>query len=158
MSQIQKKCCLTVVLRSPILRSQDIVSDILRVEHHYQPVNRESECCSPNCLLSIHLGQPIQLERTIDGRRSREHLAEGDIDYALSASPTVLGYWCGILLLRFEPKLFTSVLYESVDADRTQIVPQLKICDPSDSVHWFGTQSRTSNRWVKCLYAESTRH
>lgn len=128
----RKNAVSQVVPRSPILRSQDIVSDILRVEHHYQPANRESECCLPNCLLSIHLGQPIQLERTIDGRRSREHLAEGDI----MITPPYLHrqlFWdtdAEFLLLRFEPKLFTSVLYESVDADRTQIVPQLKICDP----------------------------
>ncbi|MBE9107174.1 helix-turn-helix transcriptional regulator, partial [Nostoc cf. edaphicum LEGE 07299] len=34
------------------------------------------------------------------------------------------------LLLRLEPKLFTSTVDESVDADVVQIVPQLKIRDP----------------------------
>lgn len=121
-----------LVPRSPILRSQDTVSDILRVEHHHQPANRESECCLPNYLLSIHLGQPIQLERTIDGRRSRDYLARGDI----MITPPYLHrklFWdsdADFLLLHLEPKLFTYAGYESVNADHTQIVPQLKICDP----------------------------
>ena len=34
------------------------------------------------------------------------------------------------LLLRLEPKLFASAVYESVDAERVQIAPQLKVCDP----------------------------
>ncbi|MBW4688638.1 MAG: hypothetical protein KME40_27025 [Komarekiella atlantica HA4396-MV6] len=67
------------VPRSPILWSHGIACDILRVEQHDQPGNNSSECCLPNYLLSIHLGQPILLERTIDGKRSSDYLAEGDI-------------------------------------------------------------------------------
>ncbi len=121
-----------IVPRSPILQSQDIVSDILRVEHHYQPANREAECCLPSYLLSIHLGQPIQLERIIEGRRSSDSLAKGDI----MITPPYLHrklFWntnAEFLLLRLEPKLFASAVYQSVDANHTQIVPQLKICDP----------------------------
>jgi AraC family transcriptional regulator len=121
-----------IVPRSPILSSQDTVSDILRVERHYQPVNRESECCLPNYLLSIHLGQPIQLERIVEGRRSSDRLAKGDI----MITPPYLHrklFWntdAEFLLIRLEPKLFASVVYESVDADHTKITPQLKICDP----------------------------
>ncbi|MBD2083438.1 AraC family transcriptional regulator [Trichocoleus sp. ST-U3] len=128
----KKNAVLQVVPRSPILRSQDIVSDILQVEHHHQPANRESECCLPNYLLSIHLGQPIQLERTIDGRRSSDLLAEGDI----MITPPYLHrklFWdtdAEFLLLRLEPKLFASAVYESADANHIQIVPQPKICDP----------------------------
>lgn len=128
----RKNAVSQLVPRSPILRSQDTVSDLLRVEHHHQPANRESECCLPNYLLSIHLGQPIQLERTVDGRRSRDYLARGDI----MITPPYLHrklFWdtdAEFLLLHLEPKLFTYAGYESVDADHTQIVPQLKICDP----------------------------
>ncbi|MBE9166413.1 helix-turn-helix transcriptional regulator [Pleurocapsales cyanobacterium LEGE 06147] len=121
-----------IVPRSPMLRSQDTVSDLLRVERHYQPANRESECCLPNYLLSIHLGQPIQLERTIDGQRSSDRLVKGDI----MITPPYLHrklFWdtdAEFLLLRLEPKLFTHAVYELVNADYIQIVPQLKICDP----------------------------
>jgi AraC family transcriptional regulator len=54
-----------IVPRSPILSSLE-VSDLLRIEQHHQPANGSSECCLPNYLLSIHLGQPIQLERVFD--------------------------------------------------------------------------------------------
>ena len=118
--------------QSPILLSKGSVSNILRVEHLRQPANRESECCLPNYLLSIHLGQPIQLERTIDGRHSSDYLVKGDI----MITPPYLHrklFWdtdAEFLLLRIEPKLFASAVDQSVDADRSQIVLQLKICDP----------------------------
>ena len=129
---ISKNALLQVVPQSPILRSQEVVSDILRVEHHYQLSNGESECCLANYLLSIHLGQPLQLKRTIDGQCSSDYLIEGDI----MISPPYLHrklVWdtdAEFLLLRLEPKLFASAMYESVDAERVQIAPQLKICDP----------------------------
>ncbi|BAZ69663.1 hypothetical protein NIES4106_44400 [Fischerella sp. NIES-4106] len=59
-----------IVPRSPILSSQNVISDILRVEKHSQPANGTSQCCLPNYLLSIHLGKPIQLKRRVDGKHS----------------------------------------------------------------------------------------
>ena len=118
--------------QAPILRSQGIISNILQVEQHHQPANQQSECCLPTYLLSLHLGQPIQLERIIDGRRSRDHLAEGDI----MITPPYLHrklFWnsdAQFLLLRLDPKLFANAAHESVDADHIRIAPQLKICDP----------------------------
>jgi hypothetical protein len=47
-----KNISLQTAPSSPILHSQDIISDILRVEHHYQPANGASECCLPSYLLS----------------------------------------------------------------------------------------------------------
>lgn len=123
---------LQIVPRSPILRSQDAVADILRVEQHYQPANQKSECCLPTYLLSIHLGQPIQLERRIDGRRSHDRLVKGDI----MITPPYLHrelFWdadAEFLLFRLEPTLFATAVHESIDAEHIQIVPQLKICDP----------------------------
>jgi AraC family transcriptional regulator len=120
------------VPRSPILWSHGIASEILRVEQHDQPANGSSECCLSNYLLSIHLGQPILLERIADGQRSSDYLAEGDI----MISPPYLHRklsWdadAKFLLLRLEPKLFASTVDESVDADRVQMLPQLKIRDP----------------------------
>ncbi|MBD2433204.1 MULTISPECIES: hypothetical protein [Fischerella] len=58
----RKNAVIQVVPRSPILWSHNVISDILRVEKHHQPANGTSQCCLPHYLLSIHLGQPIQLE------------------------------------------------------------------------------------------------
>jgi AraC family transcriptional regulator len=140
------------------MQSRDIGSDILRVEHHHQPANGTSECCLSNYLLSIHLGQPIQLKRTVDGRRSSDYLTEGDI----MISPPYLHRklsWdvdAEFLLLRLEPKLFTSAVSETLDTAPIQITPQLKIRDPL--IQQIGLALKTeleidglSNR----LYAES---
>jgi AraC family transcriptional regulator len=123
---------LQVVPRSPLVQSQDIVSDILQVEHHHQPAQGTSECCLPNYLLSIHLGQPIQLQRTVDGRRSNDCLTEGDIMISPPNLHRKLSWDVDaeFLLLRLEPKLFSSAVPESADTDLIQIAPQLKIRDP----------------------------
>jgi AraC family transcriptional regulator len=131
-NSIKENVVLQTVPRSPILRSQDATSDILRVEHHHQPANQKSECCLPKYLISIHLGQPIQLERTIDGQYSHDCLAKGDIMITPPHLHRKL-FWdanANFLLLRLEPKLFASAAYESIDAEHIQITPQLRICDP----------------------------
>ena len=146
-----------IVPRSPILWSQE-VSDIVRVEQHHQPANGSSECCLPNYLLSIHLGQPIQLKRRIDGQRSSDDLAAGDI----MISPPYLHRqlaWdndADFLLLRLESKLFASAVYESVDNDQIEIVPQLKIRDPLIQQIGLTLKSELeANRLSDRLYAES---
>lgn len=128
----RKNAVIQVVPQSPILWSQNVISDILRVEQHHQPANGTSQCCLPNYLLSIHLGHPIQLESRVDGQRSSDCIAVGDI----MISPPYLHRqlsWdtdAEFLLLRLEPKLFTCAVHESVDGDRVQVLPQLKIRDP----------------------------
>ncbi len=120
-----------VVPCSPILLSQNIVSDIFKVEHHYQPTNGVSECCLPNYLLSIHLGQPIKLERKIERRYSSDYFVEGDI----MISPPYLRRklsWdadAEFLLLRLGLKFFSSVVSQFTDLEY-QISPQLKLRDP----------------------------
>lgn len=111
--------------------SQDIILDNLKVEHYYQPANGASECCLPSYLLSIHLGQPITLQRKIDGRRSSDYLVEGDI----MISPPYLRRklsWdtdAEFLLLRLESKFFSSVIQQFTDSE-CHITPQLKLRDP----------------------------
>ncbi len=121
-----------LVPRSPILSSQNVISDILRVEQHSQPANGTSECCLPNYLLSIHLGKPIQLERRVEGKRSSDCIAEGDIMISLPYLHRQLSWDrdAEFLLLRLEPKLFVDAVHEWVDGDHAQILPQLKIRDP----------------------------
>lgn len=108
------------------------VCNTIRVEQHYQPANGTSECCLPNYLLSIHLGEPIQLQRTIEGRRSSDRLTEGDIMITPPYLYRKLSWDTDaeFLLLRLEPKLFTDTASEVFDTDSMQIVPQLKIHDP----------------------------
>lgn len=147
-----------VLPRSPILWSREVVSDIVRVEQHHQPANGSSECCLPNYLLSIHFGRPIQLQRRIDGQRSRDDLVAGDI----MISPPYLHRqlaWdqdADFLLLRLESKLFASAVYESVDVDQVEILPQLKIRDPLIQQIGLTLKSELeTNQLSDRLYAES---
>ena len=127
-----KQAAMQATPRSPLLQSRDSASDILRVEKHHQPGNETSECCLPTYLLSIHLGRPIQLELTAEGRRSSDSLIEGDI----MISPPYLHRklaWdvdAEFLLLCLEPKLFIAAAPESINTDRIQVTPQRKTRDP----------------------------
>ncbi|MBW4616661.1 MAG: AraC family transcriptional regulator [Desmonostoc vinosum HA7617-LM4] len=118
--------------RSPILWSQEVVSDIVRVEQHQQPANGSSECCLANYLISIHLGKPIQLERTAEGRRSQDYFGVGDIMITPPYLHRKLAWdqQAEFLLLRLESKLFAAAIYECVDAERVEIIPTFKVCDP----------------------------
>lgn len=121
-----------VVPRSPTLWSQEAISDILCVEQHHQPANGSSECCLPTCLISIHVGQPIQLQRTVDGHYSSDYFTEGDIMISPPHLYRKLSWNndAEFLLLRLEFKLFAFAVPESVDAERVEIVPQLRLRDP----------------------------
>lgn len=152
-----KNNTLQVVPCLPMLHSQDNISDILRVEHHYQPANGASECCLPSYLLSIHLGQPITLQRKIDGRRSSDYLVEGDI----MISPPYLRRklsWdtdAEFLLLRLESKFFSLISQQFTNLE-CQITPQLKLHDPLIQNIGLALKSELEvNGLCNRLYAES---
>lgn len=146
-----------VVPRTPILWSQEVVSDIVRVERHHQPSNGSSVCCLPHHLISIHLGQPIQLQRTVDGRRSNDYLTEGDIMISPPCLHRKLAWDndAEFLLLSLESKLFASAVHAD-DADRVEIVPQFKLRDPLIQQIGLTLKSELEvDRLGDRLYAES---
>jgi AraC family transcriptional regulator len=114
-------------------------------------------CCLPSYLLSIHLGQPITIQRKIDGRRSTDYLVEGDI----MISPPYLRRklsWdshAEFLLLRLESKFFSSVIHQFTDLE-CQITPQLKLHDPLIQHIGLALKSELEiNGLCNRLYAES---
>ncbi|URD49742.1 AraC family transcriptional regulator [Chroococcidiopsis sp. CCNUC1] len=125
----KSKRFLDIVPHSPILSSQATGLDLIRVEHHYQPANGLSECCLPQHLISIHLGHPIQLERTAEGQCISECLIQGDIMITPPYLYRKLAWDrdADFLLLRLDSKLFVSAFYESANIE---IIPQFKLHDP----------------------------
>ncbi|MUL35761.1 helix-turn-helix domain-containing protein [Gloeocapsopsis dulcis] len=151
-----KKSPLQIVPRSPILSSLE-VSDLLRVEQHRQPVKGVSECCLPNYLLSIHLGQPILLERIAEGRRSNIHLTQGDIMITPPDLHRKLSWNTDaeFLLLRLEPSIFVSTVNETVELEHIEITPQLKIRDPLLQQIGLALKAELTANRLDRLYAES---
>lgn len=117
---------------SPILWSKKIASDGLRLEHHLHPAHGTSECCKSHYTISIHFGSPIQLEQVANGRIARGYMSYGDI----IVSPPNLDRklrWdreAELLILNLEPIFFGSAVYESVDADNIEVIPQFQLQDP----------------------------
>lgn len=145
-----------IVPRSPILSSLE-VSELLRVEQHRQPVKGVSECCLPNYLLSIHLGQPIQLERIAEGRRSNIHLTQGDIMLTPPDLHRKLSWNTDaeFLLLRLEPHLFAATVNETVESEHIEIAPHLKIRDPLLQQIGLALKAELKAKRLDRLYAES---
>lgn len=146
---------LQTVPRSPILSSLE-ASERLRVEQHCQPANGMSECCLPNYLLSIHLGQPIQLERIVEGRRSRVYLTQGDMMITPPELHRKLSWNTNaeFLLLRFEPQLFADTARD-VELGSFEIIPQLKIRDPLLQQIGLALKAELTINRLDRLYAES---
>lgn len=152
---INKKSHLQSVPRSPILSSLE-VSNFVRVEQHYQPAKESSECCLPHYLLSIHLGQPIQLERTIDGRQSPTHLTQGDMMLTPPHIHRNLSWNTDaeFLLLRLELQLLASA-GSDVDRERIEITPQLKFRDPLLQQIGLALKAELKSNRLDRLYAEA---
>ncbi|MES1023806.1 AraC family transcriptional regulator [Gloeocapsa sp. BRSZ] len=157
MSQDTKeKSYLQIVPRSPILSSLD-VSDLLCVEQHCQPAKESSECCLPHYLLSIHLGQPIQLERNAEGQRRSVHLTLGDIMLTPPDLHRKLSWNTDaeFLLLRLEPNIFVSAVNETVESENIEMIPQIKIRDPLLQQIGLALKAELKTKQLDRLYAES---
>ncbi|AFZ32000.1 transcriptional regulator, AraC family [Gloeocapsa sp. PCC 7428] len=152
----RNKSHLQIVPRSPILSSLD-VSDLLRVEQHRQPAKESSECCLPHYLLSIHLGQPIQLERNAEGQRRSVHLTPGDIMLTPPDLHRKLSWNTDaeFLLLRLEPNIFVSAVNETVESENIEMIPHIKIRDPLLQQIGLALKAELKTKQLDRLYAES---
>jgi AraC family transcriptional regulator len=147
-----------IVPQLPNLRSNDAVADLLRVEIHHQPGQGTSECCLPNYLVSVHLGQPIHLQQTVEGHHNSLMQVAGDI---MVFPPHLLHTFAWdvdahFLLLRLEPTLFSNAARELADEEQTQIAPQLNLRDPLIRQIGLALKAETEvNGLSSRLYAES---
>lgn len=146
------------VPRSPILWSKKAADNSIRVEHHRYPAWGTNECCLPDYTISVHVRHPIRLRQAANGRRMQEYMGYGDI----IVSPPHLHRelrWdkqAELVLLYLEPRVFASAVEEVVDAERIEIVPQFKLCDPLIQHILLALKTElTSEELSNQLYAES---
>lgn len=121
----QEDAILRVLPRPPLLSSQHWNG--ITVQQHHQPDWETPEYYYTQHMLLVHTSdRAVQAERMLDGRRQQEQLGNGNI---VIVPATVLhqANWDQentFTLLFLEPVHLARVVYEFVDVDRVELIPQ----------------------------------
>ena len=129
----QEASVLSVYPQKPLLSSQSLSWKGIHLSHYWQPPHETPEYRPEQCLISIHLGQPLTLQQSWrNGQSSNEFQTYGNVTiYPMTRS--LKESWNAdteYLELYLASELFSQVAHESLDVNRLEILPQPNICDP----------------------------
>ncbi|MBW4470598.1 MAG: AraC family transcriptional regulator [Stenomitos rutilans HA7619-LM2] len=124
------------ILPRPALRSSaNLGWDGISVQQHWQPAWEVPENYGIKHMLVMHNHTtPVESERWFDGRRQQEQGVGGRNNIVLI--PAMISHqvtWtqeCSFSLLFLDPNRLTQVAYESITADRVQLIPHSATHDP----------------------------
>ena len=118
---------------APLLSSRHLPWQGIHMGHYWQPAHETPEYQPQQCLISIHLGQPVNIcQRWQDGLSTNEFQSYGDV----SIYPTTRSLqetWnaeAEFFEIYLTPTLLSQVAYESFDGDVVEVLPQPSIRDP----------------------------
>ncbi|MBD1840842.1 helix-turn-helix transcriptional regulator [Coleofasciculus sp. FACHB-64] len=154
----QEKVWKQLVLNAPVLSSNTSAWSGIHFAYHRQSAHELPECCFAQHIITICVGQfEIRLKR--NGHWQSERYTDGDVGI-FPANQSDLIAKCDrkaeFINLYLEPATFARVAYESVDADRVEIVPQFKVHDPLIQQIGLSLKTELESGGVDSrLYAES---
>lgn len=146
-----------LVLDSPMLSSYKAGWDSINLAYHRQPAHELPECCFAQHIITICAGQ-FEVRFRRNGYWQKEWYTYGDVGiFPSQQNPSArCDQGAEFINLYLEPRIFSSVAYESVDADSVEIVPQVKIRDPMiQQIGWELKTELESGGVDSRLYAES---
>ena len=124
---------LDVYPQKPLLSSKELCWQGIYVSHYWQPPHETPEYYPEQCLISVHLGQPLTLQQNWhDGQSANEFQRYGDVTIYPTTKP-LKETWNAdteYIEIYLSAELFSQVAYESLDAKRLEIIPQPNIQDP----------------------------
>ncbi|WP_458789482.1 helix-turn-helix domain-containing protein [Adonisia turfae] len=129
----QETSVLDVYPDKPLLSSKDLSWQGIHLGYYCQPPHETPEYRPKQCLISIHLGQPLTLQQTWkNGLATNEFQTYGSVSiypttHSLKETWNADAEYVEIYLT---PTLFSQIAHESIDADRLEILPQPNIRDP----------------------------
>ncbi len=147
-----------ILPRLPILSSYEAGWEGIHFAHYRQPTHEVPESCFAQHVISIHVGHsPARL--TVKGHFQNEYYANGELGILPANQPSPLT-WCNgeaeFINLYLQPARFARIASESVDADRVDIMPQVKIRDPLIQQIALALKTELASGGVdSCLCAES---
>ena len=146
--------------RSPIISSASVGWDFFGIAYDWYPVEKIPKIVSQQHTIGIFtdIPSPVRTEREINGRFKQEQVVRGNC-FIIPANTTQYAEWdkeSGAVMLAIDPTTFAQTIYEVVDPDTIELLPQFATPDPF--LHQIGValksaltkQSNTSR-----LYAET---
>lgn len=123
---------LPIFPKSPVLSSDQTTWNNIYVEHHCQPAYETPEYHYGWCIISVHLGKPIVVDKWVEGTAQRKSVMEGDV----GVYPENVRYRerclsnTQFLDLYLHPRLLRQAAGDLVDAESLQIEPCFARRDP----------------------------
>lgn len=123
-----------VYSRSPLLINPENSWDGFYLAYDYHPPHETPEIFAPQIGVTIFTEVPkdIRYEQTMGGRFEGKQVVPGDI-IITPANIGTRAQWdkgCSVIILGFEPIIFNRTIYESLDPEKSELIPQFTICDP----------------------------
>ncbi|MCJ8282358.1 MAG: AraC family transcriptional regulator [Rivularia sp. ALOHA_DT_140] len=146
--------------RSPLVSSQSVGWDNLTIVYDRQPaIELPKTCLKQHCIgILTDIPSPMQTERIIDGRFLEEQNVQGDL-IIVPANTTHQAAWYSegaSVAIVIDPLMFTQAIYEVVDPDKIELLPQFATPDPF--AYQIGVALKSAlikNGSTSRLYAES---
>jgi AraC family transcriptional regulator len=156
----QAEDVLQILPRPPLRSSEDLGWNGIYVQQHIQPPWETPDYAHTRHMILVHGTQHrVQVERAFDGRRRQEHIGSDNNVVIVPATVQHQTNWSAespFLLLFIEPDFLAQVAYESVTAERIQLIPQYAMDDPLiDQVGRSLSAELESNAWGGRLFADS---
>lgn len=148
---------LPIFPKPPTLSSQTAAWNQIYLEHHLQPAYETPEYCYGWCIISIHLGKPIVVEKWVEGSTVQcKSVMEGDI----GIYPANIHYRerclskTQFLDVYLEPNLLNQVADDLINLQALKITPCFAHPDPL--IYQIGLALKTELEVTgEKLYAES---
>ncbi|QDL06899.1 AraC family transcriptional regulator [Brasilonema octagenarum UFV-E1] len=147
-----------ILVDSPVLTSYEVSWDTIHFLYHREPAHETPECQFKQHLISIYL-KPFEARRWVNGRWCQENYQSGDISL-FPADQTAPKSQCDhedeCIHLCLETPFFERVVYEAVNTNRLEIVPNFKFRDAL--IQQIGLELKTeleSGGVESRLYAQS---
>jgi AraC family transcriptional regulator len=146
--------------RSPLVSSQSVGWDNLTIVYDRQPaIELPKTCLKQHCIgILTDIPSTIQTDRIIDGRFQEEQNVQGDfVIVPANTSHQAAWYSEGAsVAIVIDPLMFSQAVYEAVDPDKIELLPQFATSDPF--VYQIGVALKSAlikNGSTSRLYAET---
>ena len=120
--------------RLPIVSSASVGWDFFGIAYDWYPVDKLPKIISKQHSIAIFtdVPSPIKAKRLIDGRFKREEVVQGNcVIIPANISQQVEGNKdCGALMLAIDPTTVAQTIYEVVNPDTIELLPQFATPDP----------------------------